>query len=154
MKYISKETGVPKSTVHDIIKRYRKNKSLDRVGISGRKKILNGKDISYLINDIKKNPKSLSNEIRKKFEDTRGKKVTNTTIRNYLNNNQYFSCISQNKPFISKKNMVKRREFAKKYITYPNSFSNKVLFSDECKFELYGSSIKERHRKKFGSNNK
>ena len=50
--------------------------------------------------------------------------------------------------------MVKRREFAKKYITYPNSFWNKVLFSDECKFELYGSSIKERHWKKFGSNNK
>ena len=82
LKYISKETGVPKSTVHDIIKRYRKNNSFNRVGISGRKKILNDKDVTYLINDIKKNPKSSSNEIRKKLEDRRGKKVTNTTIRN------------------------------------------------------------------------
>ena len=54
LKNISRETRVAKSTVHHIIKRYRKNNSLDRVGISGRKKILNDKDVSYLINDIKK----------------------------------------------------------------------------------------------------
>ena len=52
-KEISQITGVPKSTIHDIIKKFKNNKTLDRAGVSERKKTLNKKEINFILNEIK-----------------------------------------------------------------------------------------------------
>ena len=43
--------------------------------------------------------------------------------------------------------MGKRILFEEKYNTYQNSFWKKVIFSDECKFELFTMNTKERYWK-------
>ena len=52
IKEISQITGVPKSTIQDIIKKFKNNKTLDRVRVSGRKKSLNKKEINFILNEI------------------------------------------------------------------------------------------------------
>jgi len=43
------------------------------------------------------------------------------------------------KPFISEANRVKRLAFAKEYVNKPTSFWQTVIFSDESKYNLFGS---------------
>ncbi|MCG8431896.1 MAG: transposase [Candidatus Omnitrophica bacterium] len=47
--------------------------------------------------------------------------------------------VPRKKPFISKKNRVKRLKFAKQHRRKPLAFWRKVLWSDESKFNMFGS---------------
>ena len=108
IKEIRQITGVPKSTIHDIIKKFKNNKTLDRVGVSGRKKSLNRKKINYILNEIKINPKINLRIIKEKIENKYEKKVTIRIIRRYLNKNNIYKYVCEKNPFIIKIDMGKR----------------------------------------------
>src|ERR1700761_1308446 len=93
IKEISQITRVPKSTIHDIIKKFKNNKTLDIVGVSGLKKSLNKKEISFILNEIKINPKINLRIIKEKIENKYEKKVIIRTIRIYLNENNIYSYV-------------------------------------------------------------
>ena len=54
-RYIAKETGIPKTTVHYTISKYRNNATIIRIKGSGRQRLLNDEDINYLKNLIDEN---------------------------------------------------------------------------------------------------
>jgi hypothetical protein len=64
-----------------------------------------------------------------------GKHVSLQIIRNCLHEREE----RQEKPFINERNRRKRLEFARAYVNKPIDFCKTVLFSDESKFNIFGS---------------
>lgn len=62
-----------------------------------------------------------------------------TTIRNRLHEGGFWGRIARRKPCLTKKNMKARLQFAMDHLDKPEDFWNKVIWSDESKFELFGS---------------
>ena len=53
------------------------------------------------------------------------------------------SRVARKKPFISKINKMKRIDFVKKYLDSSNDFWKNIIFSDECKINIFGSDGKQ-----------
>lgn len=77
--------------------------------------------------------------MRAELLDFNGKEVHARTVRRVLNKAQYNARVCRKKPLISKINQTKRFNFAKDYQNHPTYFWDKVLFSDESKFNVYRS---------------
>lgn len=72
-RYIVKETGTPKTTVHNTIAKYKNNGTIMRIKGSGRPRLLNDEDIRYLENLIDENPKISSKKMSNLLEKDRKK---------------------------------------------------------------------------------
>ncbi|GFV33181.1 transposable element Tcb1 transposase [Trichonephila clavipes] len=51
----------------------------------------------------------------------------------------YNGRVARKKPLIGKRNRVKRLKFTKEHILKPQQFWNEVIFSNESKFNIFGS---------------
>ncbi|GFV47671.1 transposable element Tc1 transposase [Trichonephila clavipes] len=60
-------------------------------------------------------------------------------VRRVLRKAGYNGRVARKKPFIGMRNRVKRLKFAKEHILKPQQFWNEVIFSDESKFNIFGS---------------
>ncbi|GFU91897.1 transposable element Tc1 transposase [Trichonephila clavipes] len=81
-------------------------------------------------------------KILQKFKKT-GRSVSAETIRRVLRKAGYNGRVARKKPLIGKRNIVKRLKFAKEHILKRTKsfqrFWNEVIFSDESKFNIFGS---------------
>ncbi|GFT45427.1 transposable element Tcb1 transposase [Trichonephila clavipes] len=68
-----------------------------------------------------------------------GRNVSAETVRNVFRHAGYSSRVARKKPFISLQNQKKRLEFAKTHQFKTDNFWKKVIFSDESKFNIFGS---------------
>lgn len=68
-----------------------------------------------------------------------GKSVSAETVRRVLRNNGYNGRVARKKPLISEINRQKRLQFVKDYENKDEEFWKNVIFSDESKFNLFGS---------------
>ena len=60
-------------------------------------------------------------------------------MRNFLRNKEYHGRVARKKYFVSEANRKKRLEFAKQHINKPMQYWNRIIFSDESKFEVFGT---------------
>jgi len=130
---------IARSTVGHIVNRFENHDQLDLGSGKGRSKILTERDTNWLVREIKKDPKTsapvLAARLRERFKID----VSSQTIRRTLKENGYNGRVARKKPYISKTNRVKRLEFAKNHRFKDESFWEKVIFTDESKFNLFGS---------------
>ncbi|GFW97804.1 transposable element Tcb1 transposase [Trichonephila clavipes] len=68
-----------------------------------------------------------------------GRSVSAETVRNVIRHAGYNSRVARKKPFISLQNQKKHLEFAKTHQLKTDNFWKKVIFSDESKFNIFGS---------------
>lgn len=127
------------STVRYIIKRFLETGKTENKQRSGRPKKLTVRERQTVIRDAQKNPFASAQSISAQVATSFGKIVHPQTIRNVLHSANIHGRAARKKPFISEKNRLKRLEFAKAYITKPMEFWRRVIFSDESKFNLFGS---------------
>ncbi|GFT55079.1 transposable element Tc1 transposase [Trichonephila clavipes] len=71
--------------------------------------------------------------------NTLGRSVSAETVRRVLRKAGYNGRVARKKPSIGRRNRVKRLKFAKEHILKPQQFWNEVIFSDESKFNIFGS---------------
>lgn len=93
---------------------------------------------------MQENPRITAIEIAKTLKNQDIASVHPETVRHLLRSNGIHNRVPRKKPFISKINMEKRVEFAKKYIDAYEDFWANVLFSDESKFNLFGYDGKQK----------
>lgn len=136
---IAESVGRPRTTVQDIIKRYKNGENLSNKARTGRPCRLTDREKRKIVQIIGKEPKVSSSKVRAELLEFSGKEVNSRTVRRVLNKAQYNARVCRKKPLISKVNQAKRLNFAKEYQNHPTSFWNKVLFSDESKFNVYRS---------------
>ncbi|GFU29760.1 transposable element Tc1 transposase [Trichonephila clavipes] len=105
----------------------------------GRKKILKFTTERRVIHQVKIDPKISAPKISASTSNTLGQSVSAETVRRVLRKAGYNVRVARKKLLIGKSNRVKRLKFAKEHILKPQQFWNEVIFSDERKFNIFGS---------------
>lgn len=136
---IAKMVKVSFSAVRYIIKRHDETGNTENKPRSGRPKILTTRERRAIIREVQLHPFISAQKLSSQVATTSGKIVHPQTIRNVLHYANIYGRAARKKPFISEKNRQKRLEFAKSYIDKPMEFWKNVIFSDESKFNIFGS---------------
>lgn len=138
-KEISKFMKINYTTVWNIINRYKRSKTVLNTPGRGRKQTFTDREKRSIVNIVKVNPRISGNAIVNATEIATRKKTSRTSIRRILKSQGFANFRAKKKPFVSKINRKKRLEFAKLHIDKPQSFWNSILWSDESKFNVFGS---------------
>ena len=110
---------------------------------SGRRRKTTAKDDAFIALQAKQNPMQSSREISETLA-TGTATISPATVRRRLRETCLRSHVVRAKPLMTKSAAQKRLAFAKKYVNMPLSFWQKVIFSDESKFELISNRRKTR----------
>lgn len=135
---IAKSVGRPRSTVQSIIDRFGTTKTLKNQPRSGRPSKLTDRDRRIITREIKKNPKVSAPKLAGELE-RRGTRVCAATVRNVCRDDGYNGRVARKKFWVSEVNRKKRLAFAKEYISKDLEYWQRVIFSDESKYNLFGS---------------
>ena len=141
---ISKTVGKARSTVQYVVRSYATRGTVKNKQRPGRQKVLDEHHERQIIREIKKNPKTNACDIAKNIRQHFGNICCDETVRNILRKNNYNSRTARKKPWISEVNRKKRITFAKEHIYKDETFWNGVIFSDESKYNIFGSDGKQK----------
>ena len=127
------------STVRYIIKKREETGSVENKARSGRPKKLSTRDRRQIVRSVQNKPFTSAQSLANDIASSSGKVVCAQTVRNVLHNVGLHGRTARKKPFISEANREKRLTFAKEYVNRPIEFWKNIIFSDESKFNLFGS---------------
>lgn len=137
---IAKKFRVSFSAVRYIWKNYQQLGSVaDKAG-RGRKRLTTPRDDARIAREVHKNSKITSRAIKENLLLN----VSARTVRRRLQEQEFKNKFAVRRPWISKRNRVKRLQFAKKHADNPIAFWKRVLWSDESKFEIFGTKQRSR----------
>lgn len=139
LRDIGKIVKKPFSTVRYIIKKFKNSKCFENLPRSGRPKILNNREERVILKEVQNNPKISAQTLACDIAKTSGKTVCAETVRKVIRSAGYNGRVPRKKPFLSERNILKRSDYAKKYVNKPIDFWKNVIFSDESKFNLFSS---------------
>ena len=140
-RLIERETGIPRRTIGDILKRYRETGSFEPGKSSGRPRKTSSRDDRKIISICQRNRRLTAPMIAKElnFGLEENHKVSVSTVKRRLNERGLYGRVAAKKPFITAENQVKRMEWALEHRHWTSREWEKVLWSDESKFEIFGT---------------
>lgn len=105
----------------------------------GRKEILSAASKRKIVMAIKVDPKVSALKLASEMSQSIGRKVCLQTVRIVLIKANYNGRTARKKSLISMANQVKLLQFAKMHTLKTENFWKRVIFSDESKFNVFGS---------------
>lgn len=136
LRVIGSTVGRSLSTIQYIVKVFKTQGVVDKKQRNSNRKKLTRRHQSFLIREVRKDPTVSAPNLAKMLHLYYNITVTSQTVRNYLRKLMFRSRIAARKPFINRINRMKRVNFAKKYLKMGFRFWKRVIFSDECKFNI------------------
>lgn len=130
---------VPRSTVATIIQRFKNSGEVINQKRTGRPSKLTIGLRRILKRIVDKDPTLSCRQISEILADNYQVYLKREAVRRAIHQFGYKSLVRRKKPHISKKNRIKRLKFAREHIDKPQEFWNKFLFTDESKFNIFGS---------------
>ncbi|XP_015602859.1 uncharacterized protein LOC107271405, partial [Cephus cinctus] len=124
-KEIAALLNISKSTVGDIVKRFKCEDRIDSIPQKDQPKKLDVRDERKLLRKIKKDPTLSAPKLASELLNETGKNVHPQTIRRALKHSGY------KKPYVSEKNRKKRLNYAKEFILKDETWWNDIIFTDE-----------------------
>ena len=112
---------------------------MERKSGSGRPLLLNSNDISYLKKKINADPQIGSIKLDVEFKKIAKKNISSWCIRNNSCKIGLHGKIACKKPFLSKKHIMVRKQWASKHACYSDKRWNQVIFNNETKINLFDS---------------
>ncbi len=140
-KKYSAALKVPKSTVASIILKWNMFGTTRTLPRAGRPAKLSFWGRRALVREVKKNPKITVAELQRCIRKM-GESCRKSTITAALHQSGLYGRVAQRKPLLSARHMKARMEFAKKHLKDSKIVTNKILWSDETKIELFGLNSK------------
>lgn len=131
--------GRTHSTIQGIVNRYIYNGKIQNERGRGRKKILKERDERQIVSTVRRNPRLSVPKLTSDVNATLTQPVSTETIRRTLRRAGYHGRVARKKPWITEVNRRKRLDFAKRYVNCSEEFWKSVIFSDESKFNIFGS---------------
>lgn len=131
--------NIDKSTVCRIASRYRLTKNVERKSGSGRPRKTTARQDRQMTKMIKIDPRKTAMDVVSYANDQLEVNIGVHTVRRRLIEANLFARRPAKKPLISRVNKKKRVDFAKRHIHWTREQWAKVLWSDESKFNLFGS---------------
>lgn len=101
---ISAKTSTPRSTVKDVINKFKHLNTTTRKKGSGRRHSLDAQDRAIIFEEIKKNPKISSPKLATELLIKKEKVVSCSTVRRGIQNLGFSSRVPKNVPLMSQKN--------------------------------------------------
>jgi transposase len=136
---LATQFSLPASTVRGIIHRSRIRGGVVKLKNKGRARKNTIREDQLIIRISKADPRLNSVDIHREITTHNGIKVSSKTVQRRLRSAGLNGCRPAKKPFISVKNRAARLAFARKHLTWTVIDWQKVIFSDESKFVLFGS---------------
>jgi len=131
---LAEKYTITKSGAKKIFDKYVATNSVKQQPGQGRKCATTTREKARIVREAVRNPTSTAAIIKENLDLT----VSTSTVKRRLREAGLRNYLAKKKPFISKKNKLKRIEFAKRYASMPLDFWKTVIWSDESKFELLG----------------
>ena len=138
-RQISSKTGYSKTAVTETIKKFRETGSLEDGKKSGRPPKLTKDDNKYLKALSLRNRKITSTELAKDINTATGKNVSSSCIRRHLLKSVLRGCVAIRKPLLRRDNKEKRLKYTKQHKDWAQEMFNRLLYTDESKFEIFGT---------------
>ena len=97
-----------------------------------------------------RNRKKASTELAKDINTATGKNISSSCIRRHLLKSGYSGCVAIQEPLLRHGNKEKRLKYAKQHKDWAQEMFNRVLYTDESKFEIFGTKRRQNVRRKIG----
>jgi hypothetical protein len=106
---------------------------------SGRKKLLLDEDRSFLYQKVEESPKISAEKLSTMLAKEMGVVASKQTIRNNLHSLGLHGCLARKVPLLTSSQVSARFRFAQEWILWTLKKWDRVLFTDEVKFNLISS---------------
>lgn len=136
---IAKIVKKARTTVENIIQRFKNEGRVTNKPKISTKKLFSERQERWIVNQIKINPRLSAPKLRDMVEKHFNISCNAETIRRVLRKDGVNGRIARKKPFVSLKNKKIRLQFAHSYAGKDFSFWKNVIFTDESKYNLFGS---------------
>ena len=136
---ISRVLIVPLSTISYIVQKDKKYGSSVHRGGNGRPRKLSKPIRNFLLKEIDHNKKLSTRKMARKLEETMGEKISYGSVKNYLNDLNFFSYSPLKKPLLTMRHTKLRFEACERWIKLPEEKIKAMVFSDESKYNLQNS---------------
>ena len=134
-----KKVLIPRDSVQYIIARYKSTKCIGNLMGRGRRRKTSIHTDRILQRKVKTNRRKSAAPVKAELERELKVIISESTVRRRLHEVDLYGRVARKKPYVNKINRRKRLEHAKNYREKPLGFWNKMLWSDESKFNLFGS---------------
>lgn len=136
---IARKLGISPKGVHYTLVRYRKTGSLSDRKRSGRPKVTSAAEDRFIVTTSKRNRRLTAPDITRELNKTRNKKVSISTVKNRLSAAGLHGCLAVKKPLLRAIHKKKRLQWAKQHEHWTMEQWKTVLWTDESKFQIFGS---------------
>jgi transposase len=136
---IAAKTLLPRSTVQYMINKYKSTKCIGNLFGHGRKRKTRVTTDRLIQRKLKLDRRKSASMVKIEIENELGISLHVDTIRNRAHEAGLFGRVARKKPYVNKINRGKRLKFAKEMLEKPVDFWKNVIWSDESKFNLFGS---------------
>ena len=138
---IAKKTLLSRETVRSMIKKYKSTKCIENLFGRGRKrKRKTAATTDRLIQrKLKCDRRKSTCSIAAELETELGILISQSTVQRRAHEIGLFGRVARKKPYVNKINRVKRPRYAKEMLEKPLGFWETVVWSDESKFNVFGS---------------
>jgi len=139
IRTIANKIYLSRSTVHYIIKKWNQTGSvINRVG-RGRKRHTTSHIDRIIHRTMISNRRKAASDMALELKTNYQVSISSQTVRNRMHEAGYRGCVARKKPLIKKSNRRKRVLWSREHLSKPKEFWNSILWSDESKFNLFGS---------------
>ncbi|CAF2761239.1 unnamed protein product [Rotaria sp. Silwood2] len=128
-----------RNTIHSIIVKYKKTKCIGNILGRGRKRKTTIRVDKAIQRKIKVDRRNSAPTVRQEIEQELGVLISNQTVRRRLHEIGFYGRVARKKPYVNKANRLKRLKYVKMHEDKDMEFWKTVLWSDESKFNLFGS---------------
>lgn len=136
---IKEKTGFAISTIRYVVKKFKTTGLVATLPRSGRTKSTTPKIDKLIKQEVIRDRRISAPKINSELRTNYGVNISESTVRNRLHAMGFKGRVARKKPWVSKKNQLKRFEWAKKHSTWTSNEWKKVCWSDESKFCLFGT---------------
>ena len=137
VRNISEQLNVPRSTVHDIISKFRKDGTVFNRLRTGRPRKVDVRTTRRIVRQVHENPRITRKAIKDDLEQS-GVQISLSTVSNILHRAELKGRRPRKTPLLKPCHLKNRMKYAKDNLEKPFSYWSRVLWSDETKIELFG----------------
>ena len=138
-RQIATKMLILRSSINSIITKYKKTKCIGNILGRGRKRKTSVNVDRIIQGKIKVDRRKSAPSVKVELQSKHGITISEQTVRRRLHEVGLFGRVARKEPYVNKVNRGKRIAFAKTYREKPPGFWDNILWSDESKFNLFGS---------------
>ena len=136
---ISQKVLMPRTSVHYIIQKYKSTKCIANINGRGRKRKTTLHTDRLIQRKIKTDRRKPASSVKAELLTELRISISESTVRRRAHEIGLYGRVARKKPYVNKTNRSKRLDYALYYREKPLGYWENVIWSDESKFNLFGS---------------